>query len=302
MTALTVVALGVLASACGSSAKTGAGASSSGATTTTAPPQPEMTVTATDYAYTGVPETIGAGIVKATFVNKGAVSHEMVLLKVSDNSKTTAAFAALSGVFEGGPLPVNFLAVNGVHDTAPGTTTVSEFNLTPGQYIALCGDSGVVGSSTDGKPHFMRGMFKRITVTGTGGDTPPTASATLTAHDYSFDVSQLKAGTQTITFENAGPKQWHFADLEAFPKGTTVAQAEAIVPKMLASDGPPPAGLALPETIATAEAASPGYGSTLTVTLEKGRTYVLLCFLSDKTGGPPHAIGHHMYKVFTVAP
>jgi hypothetical protein len=301
VTALAVVALGVVASACGSSAKTGAGTGPNDATTTSAPPRPEMTVTATDYAYTGMPASIGAGIVKVTFVNKGAVAHELVFLKVSDNSKTAAAFAALSGAFEGGPLPADFLAVNGVHDTAPATTTVSELNLTPGQYIALCGDSGVVGSSADGKPHFMRGMFAKITVTGTGGTTPPTASATLTARDYSFDVSQLKAGTQTIAFVNSGPKQWHFADLQAFPKGTTVAQAEAIVPKMLASNGPPPAGLAVPETIATAEAASPGYGSTLTVTLEKGRTYLLLCFLSDKAGGPPHAIGHRMYKVFTVS-
>jgi hypothetical protein len=301
VTALTVVALGVVASACGSSAKTDASTTPNDATTTSAPPPPEMTVTATDYAYTGMPATIAAGIVKVTFVNKGAVAHELVFLKVSDNSKTTAAFAALSGAFEGGPLPADFLAVNGVHDTGPGTTTVSELNLTPGQYIALCGDSGVVGSSTDGKPHFMRGMFAKITVTGTGGTTVPTAAATLTARDYSFDVSQLKAGTQTIAFENAGPKQWHVADLEAFPKGTTVAQAEAIVPKMLASNGPPPAGVAVPETIATAEAASPGYGSTLTVTLEKGRTYLLLCFLSDRAGGPPHAIGHRMYKVFTVS-
>jgi hypothetical protein len=301
VTALAVVALGLVASACGSSAKTGAGTSPDGATTTSTPPRPEMTVNATDYAYTGMPATIGAGIVKVTFVNKGSVSHELVFLKVSDNNKTTATFAALSGAFQGGPLPADFLAVNGVHDTGPGSTTVSELNLTPGQYIALCGDSGVVGSSTDGKPHFMRGMFAKITVTGTGGTTLPTAAATLTARDYSFDVSQLKAGTQTIAFENAGPKQWHFADLQAFPKGTTVAQAEAILPKMLASNGPPPAGLAVPETIATAAAASPGYGSTLTVTLEKGRTYLLLCFLSDRAGGPPHAIGHRMFKVFTVS-
>jgi hypothetical protein len=32
-----------------------------------------------------------------------------------------------------------------------------------------------------------------------------------------------------------------------------------------------------------------------------GRTYVVLCFVSDKAGGPPHAIAHHLFKVFTVA-
>jgi hypothetical protein len=26
----------------------------------------------------------------------------------------------------------------------------------------------------------------------------------------------------------------------------------------------------------------------------------VLCFVTDLTGGPPHAIGHSMYKFFTV--
>jgi hypothetical protein len=34
---------------------------------------------------------------------------------------------------------------------------------------------------------------------------------------------------------------------------------------------------------------------------EAGRTYLLACFVSDKAGGPPHAIGpHKMYEAFQV--
>jgi len=124
---------------------------------------------------------------------------------------------------------------------------------------------------------------------------------TLTAHDYNFDVSQLKAGTQTVVFKNLGPAQWHFADVNVFPKGTTVPQADAEIPKLLASNGPPPAGVTPPQEVASSQAASTGSGNTFQLTLEPGRTDVVLCFFSDKTGGPPHAIGHKMYKVFTVS-
>ena len=56
----------------------------------------------------------------------------------------------------------------------------------------------------------------------------------------------------------------------------------------------------MPDTVATLQIASPGLGNTLPVTLLSGRTYVILCFVSDLAGGPPHAIGHQMFKVFTV--
>jgi hypothetical protein len=85
-----------------------------------------------------------------------------------------------------------------------------------------------------------------------------------------------------------------------YPEGTTAAAAEADLPKLLESQGPPPEGVVSPEPLADSGVASPGYGNTFNATFESGRTYVALCFVSDKTGGPPHAIGHKMFKVFTV--
>ena len=297
--AVAVAALGLLAASCSSSSKA---SSNTNATTTTGPSAPAaLTVTATDYAYSGVPATMPAGITHITFVNKGTVPHEMSFLKVTNSTDTTAIFANLAKVFQGDPFPADFLAVNGVHDTKPGQTTDTQFNLTPGNWIALCGDTGVVGSTKDGQPHFDRGMYKKVTVTGTGGTAPPTAESTLTAHDYGFDVSGLKAGAQTIVFKNVGPVQWHFADIAEFPAGTTVAQATQAMPKLLASNGPPPAGVPSPQDVTQSQAASPGYGNTFTANLAKGRTYVVACFLSDKKGGAPHAISHHMYKIFTIS-
>jgi hypothetical protein len=297
--ATTIVALGAvaaLASGCGSSSKP-----SSNASTTTVPSGPApITITAGDYAFQGVPKTMTAGIQHVTFVNRGQVDHEMAFVKVTPGTKPKSLFAALLKTFQGGPTPAYALEANGVLNTPAGQTNVTSFNLTPGHYIALCTDTGIAGSKQDGPPHFARGMYKQITVTGSGGTEVPAATATITAHDYTFVLNGLKAGEQTIGFRNDGPKQWHFADINVMPKGVTVAQAETNIPKMLASNGPPPAGMQ-PVSVVSSQIASPGHGSTFTATLLAGRTYVIFCFASDRQGGPPHAIGHHMFKVFSVS-
>jgi len=297
-TACALAAFGMFAGACGSSSKSGSGTTT---TTDATAASTDLTVTAGDYAYEGVPATIKAGIVNMTFVNKGGTAHEMAFLKVADGTKTATVFADLPKIFQGQPFPPYLLALNGVHDTPAGKTTETSFNLTPGHYLALCSDTGVAGSTKDGQPHFSRGMYKAVTVTGTGGETTPTADTTLTAHDYGFDVSGLKTGTHTVAFKNTGPVQWHFAEIQVFPKGTTVQQATTAVGKLLASQGPPPPGVPQPAEVAGSQAASPGMGNTFSATFETGRTYVVFCFISDKKGGPPHAIAHQMYKVFTVS-
>jgi hypothetical protein len=85
-----------------------------------------------------------------------------------------------------------------------------------------------------------------------------------------------------------------------YPEGTTVAKAEADLPKVLAAQGPPPAGVVSPEPFTDSGVASPGFGNTFNANFESGRVYVALCFVSDKKGGPPHAIANQMFKVFTV--
>ena len=232
-TFVTLAALVVFAGACSSSSKSSSSTtpSTTATTATTVPAAPAaVTITANDYSYSGVPATMTAGIVDVNFVNKGTVNHEMAFLKVTDNTNTKAIFAGLGNVLNGKAFPADFLAVNGVHDTDPGKTTSSQFNLTPGNWIALCTDTGIVGSTKDGEPHFMRGMYKQIKVTGTGGKTIPTADATLTAHDYGFDVSQLKAGTQTVVFHNIGPVQWHFGH-HGVPEGDNGGAGHSFPPE-----------------------------------------------------------------------
>jgi hypothetical protein len=292
------VVVGLLAagvSGCGSDDGDG------GSSATTTPSEPaEITITAGDYSFEGLPETLTAGIQNITFENQGSVEHELVFVKVEPGTTPETLGAGLEKVFNGEPFPAYIEAANGVSNTAGGETTVTQLNLPAGDYIAVCGLTGVAGSKKDGKPHFARGMFQEVTVTGEGGDEVPTAEASVTAKDYTFTMSGLQAGDQTVAFVNDGPKEWHFGDISVFPEGTTVAEGTDAVKKLITSDGPPPAGVPQPETVATLQIASPGLGNTLPVTLVSGRTYVIMCFVSDLAGGPPHAIGHQMYKVFTV--
>src|SRR5262249_53563769 len=160
------------------------------------------TITAGDYSFEGVPETMTAGIQNVTFENKGSVNHELAFAKVKEGTTSEALFDALGKVIQGQPFPAFLEAANGVHDADPGKTSVSQSTLTAGEWAALGTDTGAAGTKKDGKPHFSRGMYKKVTVTGDGGTEPPTADASITAHDYGFTLTGLKAGKQTVAFNN----------------------------------------------------------------------------------------------------
>jgi hypothetical protein len=68
---------------------------------------------------------------------------------------------------------------------------------------------------------------------------------------------------------------------------------------LLKPQGPPPEGVVSPESSPT-PVSNPGRRQHVHGQLRVGRTYVTLCFVGDKKGGPPHAIAHRMFKVFTV--
>ena len=132
---------------------------------------------------------------------------------------------------------------------------------------------------------------------------PPTDGA-IRAGDYLFDVD-VAAGGSTVTFTNTSDNQFHFVLLADF--GTTdPAALEAAVPVLLTADDstPPPDGIDPSQVnfdFAASGVMGPGSSGTFDVTFESGHTYLALCFVSDVEGGLPHAIQHHMYKVFQVA-
>lgn len=135
---------------------------------------------------------------------------------------------------------------------------------------------------------------------GEAGDLPE-ADGRISARDYTFDV-EITGSTKEIVFFNDGPNEFHHAILFDFEQ-LDPKVVEENIPVMFASEdgGPPPEAfkdINLDEEGGFTAVFSPGLGGTSKMKIEEGNTYALVCFISDKSGGPPHAMAHDMYTVF----
>ncbi len=270
-----------------------------------------LEITAVDYAFEGAPEEVAAGVVDLSFDNQGKVDHEVAFVEIGD-TPIDQFLEDFPPVLEGGPFPEYVGHVAVPVDVPGGESQDKTFILSEGSYAMFCALTGDADAPApaegeepvEGDPHYALGMVQAITV-GPAGDVTelPEADGTITAKDYTFEPD-VAAGDTAINFVNDGPDEIHFASLSVFPEGTDVATAEESFAALLASEegSAPPEGTVEPEDISFSGIFSAGLGARMTVPggFESGRTYVAVCFIQDRAGGPPHAIGHQMYKVFTV--
>lgn len=153
------------------------------ATTTTTEAEPtttvadgSITVTAVDFAYEDLPETVPAGT-KFKLVNDAPEElHEFVAFRLPDDEERSAdelielPQAELEAVFGGPPATVLLAKPGGPQIEAVGDGTLTE----PGRYLVAC--SIPVGADPDellesegpppagGVPHFHKGMYAEIVV------------------------------------------------------------------------------------------------------------------------------------------
>lgn len=277
----------------------------------------QISVTGEDYRYVDAPEEIDGGLVEMTFENTGQVPHEAAFAEIGDSTveQFITDFAPVIEE-EGSPFPdyVTNVAVPG-GEVAAGETITSTFLLPEGNYVMFCtfdGKAADESASTTaaegsegetGEIHFKLGMAQAVTVTGDNGGELPDADGTVTARDYEFDVD-VSAGDSTMKFVNEGPNEVHHAVFFPFTKGTTEDAAAAALDAFLNSqgDGPPPPEFDFEggEGLGDAGVYSTGLGEVIDQSFESGRTYAVVCFLSDRAGGPPHVIANDMKKIFTV--
>jgi len=270
----------------------------------------ELSIETTDYLFQNVPAEVPAGLVEITLDNQGAVSHEFALVEIGD-TPLDQFFTDFAPALEGGPFPDYADAVIVPIEVGGGESATTSFTVTEGTYAIFCALTGdAAGTPAEGEeeaqgpPHFTLGMAQIIVVgSGEADAALPEADGTVTATDYAFEAD-IEAGDTVINFTNDGPNEVHFASVSVFPEGTTTEDAEAAFAALLEApeDAPPPEGVALPEDIAFSGIASDGLGVQFEVPggFESGRTYIFTCFISDRAGGPPHAIAYQMYEVFTV--
>lgn len=143
-----------------------------------APEGEVVEITAVDWAYEGVPESVEAGT-RLSLVNEGDEPHEMVVIRIPDEeTRPVSEIVALpeeelGAVFGGEPTPsAVLLAASGTTDT-PGAVMGDGTLTEPGRYAIVCflpvgADDSILESEgppeSDAPPHVSQGMFAELTV------------------------------------------------------------------------------------------------------------------------------------------
>ena len=316
------VALLLFISGCGDDDDTGTveegatttAAPSDEATTTTAAEEDEedeeadggsegLDVTAVDFAFEGLPDEVNGGAVEIRFANEGEVDHEIAFVEIGDEANAETFFDDFGPVItEGGPFPEYVGAVVGANEAPPGETATFTYTLPEGTYMVFCSLTGTPDDpeSEEGAPHFAQGMQQVVSVSEAAALNIPEGDGTITASDYTFEVD-LASGDSLINFTNEGPND-HFAGFDRFPEGTTVEEAEStfLTLASLEEGEAPPEGTPEMTEVGFSGIASQGETIQFEVDALEPGTYVFYCFISDRAGGPPHAIAYEMVEAFEI--
>ncbi|HYF26104.1 MAG TPA: hypothetical protein VD931_10230, partial [Baekduia sp.] len=123
-----------------------------------------------------------------------------------------------------------------------------------------------------------------IEVTGEPVDAQlPGVPATITASDFEFVTSGLKAGLNQVRFENTG-RELHHALAFPLAKGATIAQARTFFQSQEEPEGKPPVDFSGGTGTTVLDG---GKAQVVEMDLEAG-SYALVCFITNRAGGPPH--------------
>jgi plastocyanin len=217
------------------------------------------------------PKTIEGGVITLHYTNNTKVPYSLQMIRVSGNQ--TAADVLKITNSESAPIPTWVTDGGGIGTVKPGATGTTTQDLPGGRWF-------LVPSSEDDK---AKPQTPVLDVTGgEGGGALPKADATISAFDYGFNTSGLKAGSNTVEFANNGKQLHHVIALPMLP-GKTLAQAKAFLTSEDAK-GEPPVDF---ENGVDTTVIDSGQKQVVTMDLKSGK-YALVCFITDRTGGEPH--------------
>jgi hypothetical protein len=217
------------------------------------------------------PESAESGTAEITLENEAKGGNDLQLIRVEGNRSAQEVVDGFAKAGSGQPFPEWFFAGGGVGGIGPGESDAVTQVLQPGTYYAL---------STEGKPNPE--SLAKIEVSGEEADDGlPDADATVTALDYGFDAEELPSGQIEIDFENDGVQPHHLLASQLIGD-STAADVERF---FKTEKGKPP----LREDTEATAVIEGGEGQAVTFDLKPGR-YAFYCFISDREGGPPHAL------------
>ncbi len=238
-----------------------------------------LTFNVAEKSITG-PTSADPGEAEITLTNDGKEEADLQLFRIEGQHSVAEIGQALGGVIRGQAVPDWFFAGGGVGTTPAGASLTVTQVLEPGTYYAF--NTGV-----DGPPDLE--SAPAVEVTGDPSDDELSdTDATLRTIDYGFETEgDLQVGENEITFENTGA-QPHHVIAQPIAEGKTIEDVRAFLRNQ---QGQPP----LDETGIAETAVLDGGGSqVVTLDLKQAGTYAMLCFISDRQGGPPHSIGEGM--------
>jgi len=123
-------------------------------------------VTATNYAFDGIPAELPAGVTSFDLGNEGEDLHELLLVRKNDG--VTQSAEELLALPEEEAMSLTTM-VGTTAFAAPGEEDYTVADLEPGDYVALCfvpvGATSLDGPPPEGPPHAMEGMYTEFTVT-----------------------------------------------------------------------------------------------------------------------------------------
>jgi len=226
-------------------------------------------------SHLSVPGSVPAGPVTVELTNTGKAFHEAQFIRLDPGHTADEALRAIAT--EGAPSPAWIHAAGGTGPAPPGGSSSATQRLRPGNYMVY--DAPFMNEGQGVK-------FGVATVKVDGqaaGGALPKATAKVEAYEYGFRVSGLRTGNNTIEYSNIGEEPHHLI-AAPYKSGATLAAVRRAFTRERSGAEPP---LDFEHTSYTARID----GGTKQITeldLEKPGKYALLCFVSDREGGPPH--------------
>lgn len=210
------------------------------------------------------PRTLRGGLVQISLRNDGAAPHKAQLWRIDGEHSVQEALRISH------PQPEWLQTAGGVSLTAPGSTSRTLQALPAGRYYVAgtLDEPGKVAAFT-------------VTAPATAAD-PPKAPARVQALDYAFRVSGLRAGRNSVDFDNTGTQPHHafFAPMRA---DADIAEVRRFFGETNSTGPPPVQSDGTRETVVL----EGGARQVTQLDLKAGR-YALICFVRSRAGGPRH--------------
>jgi len=222
-----------------------------------------------------VPKSVPAGLVTVELTNAGNAFHEAQLIRLAPGHTPEDAMKVIAA--EGSPSPGWIHVAGGTGPAPPGGKRSATQRLRPGNYIVYDAPFQNEGSGLK----FGLASFKVEGEANSAGELPK-AAAKIEAYEYGFRTSGLTVGKNTIEFSNTGTEPHHVIAVP-YKAGATLAEVRKAFMGTGAAE--PPLDF---KNVAYTARIDGGAEQITELDLARKGKYALLCFVSDRKGGPPH--------------